>query len=140
MQIPEKDFHDTGEILRETYRQNGQHHRTDGPAVIWYYKTGQISAEHYVVLGELHRDKGPAEIWYTQDGSIQREFYYIRGKLHREDGPAEISQGPNCYPKKVFNFYKNGIKLNIAAFKGTINPTTGDILDQDSFDLIYSML
>ena len=137
--IPDKVFHDTGEILRETYHKNKRIHRDIGPAVIWYYKKGQISAENYAQEGELHRMDGPAESWYTQDGSTQREYYYIRGKLHREDGPAEIARASKS-SNVSFRFYKHGVKLDTAAFNGTIDPSTGEVLDKVSFELIYNML
>ena len=83
------------------WRQNGNLHRLDGPAVersngykAWYQN------------GERHRIDGPAversngyKAWY-QNGKCHREdgpaveyvngdkFWYQNGKLHREDGPA----------------------------------------------------
>jgi len=72
------------------YNQQGQIHREDGPALIWYYNTGSIAYEVWYINGVWHREDGPASIDYNEDGSIQYEGWYINGVRHREDGPAYI--------------------------------------------------
>ena len=74
---------------------NGQRHRADGPAVI--YDDG---SQFWYLNGQLHRTDGPAEIWY--DGS---QFWWLNGKLHREDGPAVF------YPNGTQRWYLNGEKM-----------------------------
>ena len=72
------------------YNQQGQRHREDGPADIWYYNNESIRSEWYYINGRKHREDGPAVIWYNDDGSIHNEGYYINGLGHREDGPGYI--------------------------------------------------
>jgi len=72
------------------YNQQGQRHREDGPAVIWYNKGGSIGNEWYFINDQRHREDGPADISYNNDGSIFIESYYINDLMHREDGPAYI--------------------------------------------------
>ena len=57
---------------------NGKLHRTDGPAV--EYSSG---TKEWWVNGKLHRTDGPAI--ESSDGSKE---WWVNGKLHREDGPA----------------------------------------------------
>ena len=67
---------------REWY-QDGELHRTDGPAIEWADGTRMWYRD-----GRLHRTDGPA-VEYP-DGT--REWYQD-GKLHRMDGPAVESGG-----------------------------------------------
>lgn len=69
---------------RTEWRQNGELHRIDGPAI--EYANG---AKFWYLHGKLHRTDGPAVEWANGD-----KFWYFHGKLHREDGPAvEYSNG-----------------------------------------------
>ena len=52
---------------------------------------GGVTRESWKVDGEYHRTDGPAVIEYSKKGGIYQESYYRRGKLHRTDGPARIT-------------------------------------------------
>jgi hypothetical protein len=62
----------------ERRNEEGQKHRTDGPAV--EYTDG---TKHWYIRDQRHRTDGPA-IEHA-NGS---KYWYIRGKRHRTDGPA----------------------------------------------------
>jgi len=100
----------SGSIARECYYINGQRHREDGPAIIWYRREGFIEGGYYYRNGQLHREDGPAEIWYREDGSVEREYYYKNDRPHREDGPAKIRYNSNNEPNEAY--YLNGVKLD----------------------------
>jgi len=59
-----------GGSIEIEYYLNGEFHREDGPAIIWY--DGSI---YYYVNGVRHREDGPAVIW--DDGS---KYWYINSK------------------------------------------------------------
>ena len=103
------------------------------------YATGELRHRSYWVDGQKHRLDGPALIEYTTCSVPRREVYYLNGELHREDGPALIRRRENGL---IFDWelHKNGIELNKSAFKGTVDPDTGRVLDQASFDLIFNVL
>jgi hypothetical protein len=87
--------------------QNGNLHRTDGPAVEcadgnkrWYQND------------KRHRTDGPAVEW--ADGS---KFWYQNGKCHRTDGPAaEYANGTKYW-------YLDGVELTEAEWLKKVNPT-----------------
>jgi hypothetical protein len=101
---------------KREWRQDGQLHREDGPAII--YSNGTVM---YYRHGKLHREDGPAIIysngdqWYYRDGKLYREdgpavfgpsgwqMHYRDGQLHREDGPAIIYSNGNQY------YYRDGL-------------------------------
>ena len=60
------------------------------------------------------------------------------GKIHRTDGPAFIQKFKSGWA--AWCVYKNGVLLPQEAFEHVIDPSTGEVLDQVSFDLIYNML
>jgi antitoxin component YwqK of YwqJK toxin-antitoxin module len=60
-----------------------------------YYSNGNIYSKSYYINGERHREDGPAFIYYNEDGNIHYEAYYINEKKHREDGPAIIGYHQN---------------------------------------------
>ena len=62
------------------YKFNGQLHRDEGPAVIYYN-----GKKEWYKHGKLHREDGPAVEW--KDGT---QYWYKNGLKHREDGPAVI--------------------------------------------------
>ena len=62
------------------YNDQGQFHRTDGPAAM--LANGE---HHWFVNGTRHRTDGPAII--SSNGS---QHWYIYGEPHRLDGPAVI--------------------------------------------------
>ena len=58
--------------------ENGNLHRTDGPAIIW-----KCGSSFWYQNGKPHREDGPAVIYLEgTDG------WFLNGKLHRTDGPA----------------------------------------------------
>ena len=59
--------------------RDGNHHRTDGPAVI--YANG---GKDWCLNGKLHRTDGPAV-----ERPNGRKEWYLNGKRHRVDGPAK---------------------------------------------------
>lgn len=67
-------------IIMKTWCENGDLHRTDGPANIWYYENGNIKIEEYYKNGERHRIGGPAFIRYIEDGTICQRMYYQNDK------------------------------------------------------------
>lgn len=73
------------------FRENGEIHREDGPAVEW--QQGDLQ---WYSHGELHRAGGQAVI--GDDGEQQ---WFKQGKLHRVDGPAQI------YPDGASFWYVN---------------------------------
>jgi len=98
-----KDGKHVDEHGDSTWYQNGELHRTDGPAVIWadgsqfWYQNDKIhrtdgpatkyadGSEYWYQNGKRHRDGGPALI--RADGS---QYWYQNDKLHRTGGPALI--------------------------------------------------
>jgi len=66
-------------------------HRTDGPAVIRYYKNGNIEYEEYYINNQLHRLNGPAIIKYENNGTVISSYFWIRGMYYtKEDYQKEI--------------------------------------------------
>lgn len=61
--------------------QNGELHKTDGPAVVYTDGT-----QLWFLNGERHRTDGPAEIY--ADGT---QRWFLHGEAHRTDGPAIIA-------------------------------------------------
>ena len=104
-----------------------------------FYPRGGVEVEKYYRDTKLHREDGPALIRYNEDGTVSHEYYFIENEIHREDGPAVVRWGRPLL-SGYFGFYKRGQELDINAFSGVIDPSTGEVLDQTSFDLIYNML
>ena len=38
-----------------------------------------IVRKMYYLNGESHREDGPAELWYDEDGNIEYEYFYLNG-------------------------------------------------------------
>ena len=93
------------------YLNNGELHRKDGPASIFYNTNGYISIKEYHYNGKLHRENGPSLIHYKDDGTILDEYFYINDKRHRKDGPAVIFYKNNETILNQF-FYYNGINFD----------------------------
>lgn len=72
-------YDEKGEVSSEHYLQNGEPHREDGPAVI-YYIGGEIGMQEYYQNGELHREDGPAGIYYDENGELESEDYFLNGE------------------------------------------------------------
>jgi antitoxin component YwqK of YwqJK toxin-antitoxin module len=70
------------------YNRDGEKHRVDGPAEIWYIN-GQIVHECWYRNDIVHRDDGPAIVNYVDD-KIVGEYWYCNGVSHRDDGPATV--------------------------------------------------
>lgn len=82
---------------------NGDWHRTDGPAVI------EGDSQHWCIHGKYHKEDGPAIIY--EDGSKE---WFLNGERHREDGPAVI------YEDGDKEWYLNGVELSEKAHKQLI--------------------
>ena len=95
-------------VLQE-YTIDGDFHRKDGPAEIWYYKNGQIETESWWMNNKHHRKDGPSYIWYYENGQVHSEFWCLNNKQHRKDGPAEIWYYENGEINSGHWFY-NGFK------------------------------
>jgi hypothetical protein len=64
-------------------------HRVGGPATIVYYEdSDQISYESWIQNNQYHREDGPAYIEYHMNGKPARIDYYINDYFCRLDGPA----------------------------------------------------
>ena len=80
MSEPIRKYYDNGQINYEEYWVNGETHRTDGPAVTWWYVTGQKYGEVYYVNNKRHRTDGPAEIVWDENGDIIMQEFCLDGK------------------------------------------------------------
>lgn len=81
------EYWDNGNIKSEFY--NDGNHRTDGPAIILYYRSGIKQKEIYMVNSQLTK-----RCFYGTNGKKEQEDYWITieddNLPHREDGPAVI--------------------------------------------------
>lgn len=88
--ICQKTYYDTGLPESEAWYQNGEYHRTDGPAYVEYSHNNDDGYHLYITKyyqhGILHNENGPA-VEINRDYEFESR-YYINGLLHREDGPA----------------------------------------------------
>lgn len=98
------------------FTKDGEHHRTDGPAII-----SRRGSHFWFRDGKRHRDGGPAIVWrhghieWLTEGCHHRiggpaiaksngdEFYLVHGEYHRVDGPAVIQSS-----KRAPDWYVNG--------------------------------
>ena len=80
---------------RTEWRQNGQYHRLDGPAI--EYKNGD---KFWYQNGKLHRMDAPACEY--KDGE---KVWYQNGIRHRIDGPAVEYKSGNV------EYWENGNKI-----------------------------
>ena len=63
-----KYYYETGELWREIYTDsNGNWHREDGPAYVWYFKSGQVEYESYYVNGKELTKKEVEELKRNQE-------------------------------------------------------------------------
>ena len=86
-----KFYYGSGELWRVIYRNDsGKRHRTDGPAIISYYKDGSVYYKEYFINDKRHRTDGSAYIRYYEDGSIWNEAYYINDKRATKEQIEEI--------------------------------------------------
>jgi len=71
--------------LEDYTDENGDTHRTDGPAFIRYREDGSVQFGSYFINGNRHRTDGPSRIWYREDGRVEREEYWIHnGELTKK--------------------------------------------------------
>ena len=81
MNLEHKIFRrEDGSIESEVWYLDSKHHRSDGPAVVSYYKDGSIESEYWYLDSKQHRPDGPAVVWYYEDGSIYSEGWYLDNK------------------------------------------------------------
>jgi len=74
----ENHFPDSS-IYSRHHRLDGEWHREDGPAVIYYHKNGNLEIEGYFINGHFHREDGPAYMDYYENGEVRTETYYLNG-------------------------------------------------------------
>ena len=127
---------------RVLYRNNqGDLHRLNGPAIIYYTKNDNIIAYYWKMNGRLHREEDkPAsfernfdaqvEIWYKSDmrhrdgnnpaliikrgEKIVKQSYYVRDDLHRTNGPATKDE------KQEYYYLNGSIGRNYFKCKGGV--------------------
>jgi hypothetical protein len=105
---------ETGVVVRETYRLDGQRHRDpkEGPAYVWCDSSdGTLIEECYCWHGRLHREDGPARIGYEygeKGTTVAYEMYYRHGVMHRDpkQGPAWINYNTGAVASEIY--YRNG--------------------------------
>jgi hypothetical protein len=95
---------------RTAYTLNGMLHRTNGPAVIFYFKSGKTYNEQYLINGVQHRIDGPSDIYYDEHGFDYLKQWQTNGMPHRTDGPAIIGYHNNGQPKREY-YYLLGHKI-----------------------------
>jgi hypothetical protein len=92
----------------EYHNEQGQCHRTDGPAREW--KSG---TKEWYINGQWHREDGPA-IEFA-DGY---KAWYLNGMRHREDGPAiERKDGFKLYFLNDKNYSEQDYYQEVAKIK-----------------------
>ena len=69
------EYDETGALLREQYDLGDLVSRH-----VDYNSEGGVEREHYLLDGNLHRQDGPAEIWYNSDGTPKHEQYWFEGR------------------------------------------------------------
>ena len=97
-------------IKIETYYLNGKEHRENGPALIKYNKNGLIISKMFFYYGKKHKENGPAEIWFREN-IISIENYFFNDNLHKFDGPA-FNMYDYDQSKFLEGYYVNGIEFN----------------------------
>ena len=80
--------YDSRGLHTKQWHLNNKLHRTDGPAVIYYYPSGNISSRGWWINGKKHKIDGPAYIEYIDSNKhfIYNEEWYVDGKrIHPEE-------------------------------------------------------
>ena len=85
-----KGFYDSGELMWEKWRLNGEFHNEEGPARIWYRGNGSVEWEEWFLDGKRHNEEGPAYIGYRRDGSVWREEWWLNGVRYSEEEWRDI--------------------------------------------------
>jgi antitoxin component YwqK of YwqJK toxin-antitoxin module len=126
-----KDFYSNGRIRRIEYRNsNVQVHRTDGPAITYWYENGQKCSECFYVNGQVHRTDGPALTRWYENGQKALEEFWVRDRCHRTDGPA-ISNWADDGEKSTELFVVDGRQLSEEEWWSKY----GQYLNRDYLDL-----
>ena len=95
-------YYKNGNIEYEEWMlPNGDHHREDGPAKIWYNEDGSKDYEHWFNNGKWHREEGPSYINWHEDGNIICEIWSKAGKIHREEGPSPPTRATVSWARTV---------------------------------------
>jgi hypothetical protein len=70
------------------YNENGQLHKTDGPAVI-FIKGLDKGLKEWFINGQRHREDGPAIVWYDRE-----EWFYLNDKrfISKEEWEKEVTK------------------------------------------------
>jgi antitoxin component YwqK of YwqJK toxin-antitoxin module len=79
-------------IEEEWLDKDGEFHREDGPAEIWYCENGNILSEKYFLNNKLHREDGPALIGYFENGNLEYEGYYLNGNYYSKQDYLKITK------------------------------------------------
>jgi hypothetical protein len=103
-------FHTDGETLSEQTWKNddGNLHREDGPAQIYYDENGNVTLEIWFEDGKRHRLDGPAGTVYDENENIEEKLWFENDNQHRLNGPANIEydkQG-NVTEKRWYEYGK----------------------------------
>ena len=83
----EIEYYRDGVSIRfiEFLNENGERHRTYGPAFTEFWPSGGIATELWDQHGKYHRTRGPAMIFYDESGCIDSEHWLLDGKqIHPE--------------------------------------------------------
>jgi hypothetical protein len=63
--------------ISTTYRQHGQRHRVNGPAILW-----NDGDQWWYQYGKLHRTNGPAKLIIFRNRPIMEHFHRGQRTLH----------------------------------------------------------
>jgi len=77
------------------------YHRTDGPAVVYYYANGSIESEHYFINNQRHRIDYPALIYHYLDERSLREYYYLDHKPYTKEDYYNLINKMKALPKSL---------------------------------------
>lgn len=72
------NFYSSGvKMVQEWIKEDGSHHREDGPAYTNFYPNGVLAIEKWYVNGGLHKNTSPAIIKYNDSGCIIETEWHI---------------------------------------------------------------
>lgn len=97
-------------------------YRPDGSVEhkVWHRAGIREMSRWYDEDGELHRDDGPANIYYREDGITRSgEEWFSHGR-HRTDGPGHVAYNKKGEPVKETWFSPNGEPIDSPGFNDTI--------------------
>ncbi len=96
MQTIKRELNEDGVLIEETWMCDGQIHRTDGPASLYWDADGTLRHEAWFLYGKAHRTDGPAKkTWRSTDGTLSAEMWFQNDQLHRTDAPAQKEWFPD---------------------------------------------